>query len=1198
MAVLIRNLSPGIFTLPDALGDRLIPPNGAIIVNETIETVQAALQNISTTFIDLKIVPDGQTGSLDSSDVTSLEFAAVKNALAAADSSVSFNSQKITSVANPTAPQDAATKAYVDTSGAAEVPQTRNLTAGAGLTGGGNLTADRTFDVVANADGSMVVNANDIQVGVLATDGQHGSRSGGTLHANVVAAGAAGFMSGSDKSKLDGIETGAQVTTFAHVQSALSGATSSVALNSQKLSGVADPTLAQDAATKNYVDTQAAGEVPAARTITAGTGLTGGGDLSANRTVNVIANADGSIIANADDIQVGILATDAQHGPRGGGTQHSNVVAAGAAGFMTGSDKSKLDGIETGAQVTSFARVQTALAAASSSVSINSQKITNLADPTLAQDAATKNYVDGYLSKDFLLYVSAINGSDANDGFQRDLALFAGGTTQTPTVFSGTGTTVETAGGSTVLALTPSDPALVGKELVLYKALPTTATATSPLATRQARLITGNTATGFTVTPAFTTAPVLGDTFAVTAPVKTYDTARGRIPASWGKKCQIILASEGGSLAGQTGAAATTAASPAGFPFITINGLTGMTANSVGNLLSTTLAVAAGNNGDAFPIVTFNSSTSVDIMNPSAVAGGAAITWVELQGYATALPVTRIRSGNPTVGGSGNNGASSFTHLGDFVDDYGTQTTTAATATLLTVGGGITGFVSGTISTVAAQTAAQLPPAAGQKLTSSVALTPGAHNGKELLITGAGLAAGLSREIVFNDATDFYVSPAFPATIYGPVVGGADTFQVDSFGSYVYITSGAAIGQMRKIKDMTSTTVTPSIPFNPAPIAGATFSILRPSVKIRYHTIQWLSPNMDIYKGIEFKAILPTSVLDMGLPGGNVFFDSCTMSFRESSGIILNSFSSLVAVTVGSFSFSDSSFADGIRNGGLHCRSGIFALRENTFAVGEFTWSNVNGQLFNHSLIRTFAMNGRGSSYQLADDATWLWLDNAGATLQGTLNKGRNTTANTRGIIDVDDNSKFIGSGANGAVNNLIINNSANYGILLQSFGRANLNTVTGTSTFGTNTGVGVQTQSNLQIRNPATTLTGVGGDVAIGLQPGTGTVAFIKSYTTLNQTKGFSENISISSLGPRSETTGGSTTVLTDSSLALTTNDFTNAIAHVITGAAAGQRRVVTSNTATSFTVAVAFGAAIAIGDQWEILPNYTGNRVEVVTP
>lgn len=46
------------------------------------------------------------------------------------------------------------------------------------------------------------------------------------------------------------------------------------------------------------------------------------------------------------------------------------------------------------AAVVSFTVVQTALAAATSAVSFNSQKLTNVANPTSAQDAATKNYVD------------------------------------------------------------------------------------------------------------------------------------------------------------------------------------------------------------------------------------------------------------------------------------------------------------------------------------------------------------------------------------------------------------------------------------------------------------------------------------------------------------------------------------------------------------------------------------------------------------------------------------------------------------------------------------------------------------------------------------------------------------------------------------------------------------------------------------
>jgi hypothetical protein len=45
------------------------------------------------------------------------------------------------------------------------------------------------------------------------TDALHGNLSGGALHATVIAAGAAGFMTGADKTKLDGIASGATANT-------------------------------------------------------------------------------------------------------------------------------------------------------------------------------------------------------------------------------------------------------------------------------------------------------------------------------------------------------------------------------------------------------------------------------------------------------------------------------------------------------------------------------------------------------------------------------------------------------------------------------------------------------------------------------------------------------------------------------------------------------------------------------------------------------------------------------------------------------------------------------------------------------------------------------------------------------------------------------------------------------------------------
>ena len=143
-----------------------------------------------------------------------------------------------------------------------------------------------TLRVDAHADGSIVVSAAGVQVGAI-TAAQHDAQTDPTLHA-VATASNAGFQHPTDKARQDALW---------------------------------------------------------ARTITAGAGLTGGGDLSANRTLDVVANADASIVVNANDIQVGVLATDAQHGVRGGGTQHAVAVSGGAAGFLSGADKAKLDGL-------------------------------------------------------------------------------------------------------------------------------------------------------------------------------------------------------------------------------------------------------------------------------------------------------------------------------------------------------------------------------------------------------------------------------------------------------------------------------------------------------------------------------------------------------------------------------------------------------------------------------------------------------------------------------------------------------------------------------------------------------------------------------------------------------------------------------------------------------------------------------------
>lgn len=163
--------------------------------------------------------------------------------------------------------------------------------------GQGQLVTGLNADQLDSQDGTYYTNASNLAAGTIPAarfdDTSHGSRSGGTLH-SVATSGSAGFMSATDKSKIDAISLD--------------------------------------------------GYVPVTRTVTAGAGMTGGGALSSNITLNVVANGDGSIVVNADDIQVGILATDAQHGNRGGGSIHSDATTS-VAGFMSAADKQKINAI-------------------------------------------------------------------------------------------------------------------------------------------------------------------------------------------------------------------------------------------------------------------------------------------------------------------------------------------------------------------------------------------------------------------------------------------------------------------------------------------------------------------------------------------------------------------------------------------------------------------------------------------------------------------------------------------------------------------------------------------------------------------------------------------------------------------------------------------------------------------------------------
>jgi phage-related tail fiber protein len=223
-----------------------------------------------------------------------------------AGSGVSVNNQKLTSVADPTSAQDAATKSYVDSVAAGldwkeavRAATTANIT----------LSGTQTVDGVSLAVDNRVL-VKDQSTG--ADNGIYLCKSGAwvrTTDADIsaeVTSGMAMFVSEGTANADTGwlLQTNDPITL---------GTTALV-----------------------FVQFNGTG------TIVAGNGL-----VKTGSTIDVVAHADGSIVANADDVKVGVLATDAQHGVRGGGTQHALVTPnpGGVAGFMDPADKLKLNNL-------------------------------------------------------------------------------------------------------------------------------------------------------------------------------------------------------------------------------------------------------------------------------------------------------------------------------------------------------------------------------------------------------------------------------------------------------------------------------------------------------------------------------------------------------------------------------------------------------------------------------------------------------------------------------------------------------------------------------------------------------------------------------------------------------------------------------------------------------------------------------------
>jgi hypothetical protein len=212
--------------------------------------------------------------------------------------------------------------------------------------------------------------------------------------------------------------------------------TGALNMTSNKITSLGTPTVTGDSATKGYVDNQIGNYVSKT-----GDTMTGALNMSNNKITSLgtptasgdaatKGYADNKYVAKAGDTMTGDLIISNNGAPtRNLGC--NDLTGANQFRLLLGSPVDAIIHQPTfpvfihgsnGIQILSNG-VENALFGQSSTdarigffedLIMNSNKITNLANPTSAQDAATKNYVDGYIDSVFkVVYVSS-TGSDTN----------------------------------------------------------------------------------------------------------------------------------------------------------------------------------------------------------------------------------------------------------------------------------------------------------------------------------------------------------------------------------------------------------------------------------------------------------------------------------------------------------------------------------------------------------------------------------------------------------------------------------------------------------------------------------------------------------------------------------------------------------------------------------------------------------------
>lgn len=354
-------------------------------------------------------------------------------------------SHKLINVTDPTSAQDGATKAYVDaTTALSPYKASVNIATAAAGTLSTSFAAGQTVDstpltagwriliknqVATQENGIYIVQAtgapiraSDLPSGFVTTAGETVRVIGGlangdtfwtqTSVGNIVGTNALVWVQLESKLNAAAMPSSLDTRVRTSTLNQMTAPTADLSINTHKLTNVVDPTSAQDAATKNYVDLNGAvssswkqpvrvattvnGTLATAyangQVIDGVTLATGNRILLKDQTTQTengiyTVNASGVPTRAADMITGATFRAEFTVRVEVGGQARSTWATASNAPLVVGTDAMVWERFEPSLTLNY-------IGAPNGNVTLNSQKIVNLADPTSAQDAASKNYVD------------------------------------------------------------------------------------------------------------------------------------------------------------------------------------------------------------------------------------------------------------------------------------------------------------------------------------------------------------------------------------------------------------------------------------------------------------------------------------------------------------------------------------------------------------------------------------------------------------------------------------------------------------------------------------------------------------------------------------------------------------------------------------------------------------------------------------